>query len=77
MKSHLIYYNKIYENFISNDIQIEIYKKLPSQNSDSSGFSEIILDKHDRQDALIIEYCPKIFKELRRIDDISNQEIQQ
>ena len=82
MKSHLIYYNKIYENLNLNDIHMEVKKKLSSENgfdsnSDSSCYSKIILDKNNKQDALILEYCPRIFRELRRIDDISNEEIQQ
>ena len=29
-----------------------------------------------KQDAIIIEYCPRIFRELRHLEDISDQEIE-
>ena len=84
MKSHMIYYSKIYENFDLNDIHMEIKKKESrrnlnneiSQYDNSSQSSESPNDDEKNQDALMIEYCPRIFKELRTLDDISNKEIE-
>ena len=86
MKSHMIYYSKIYENFDLNDIHMEVKKKkdsnmnssLISQDDNSSLCSELQKDEEGlKQDALMIEYCPKIFRELRTLDDISNIELAQ
>jgi hypothetical protein len=82
LKSHLIYYNKIYENFNFDDIHMEVKKKLETsqnQNYDSassSSYTDLNPDDGKKQDALIIEYCPKIFRELRGVDDISDKEIE-
>lgn len=81
MKSHLIHYSKIYENFDLDDIRMDVKNKeknrtIGSFEDMSSSYSEIIIDDNNKQDALIIEYCPKIFNELRKIDDISNIELE-
>ena len=58
---------KIKENF-NNTIQ--------SNNEYTSEYADSSEDESIKQDALIIEYCPRIFKELRALDDISNSEIE-
>lgn len=84
-KSHLIFYNKIYEEFDLNDIKMEVKKKKDSERNvnssshyeTSSNLTDLNLEVYKKQDALIIEYCPRIFRELREIDDISNKELEE
>jgi len=78
IKSHLIYYNKIYENFDLDDIGMEVKNSQDDscyilRTLDSSNINSNLIDpSSNKQDALIIEYCPKIFKHLRKIDEISH-----
>lgn len=43
--------------------------------TDSFSGSEIH-DNSQGHDALIIEYCPKVFRELRQLEDISGEELE-
>lgn len=59
---------------------MEVKKKLDTSqnynNDSSSSYTDLNPDDCKKQDALIIEYCPKIFRELRGLDDISDKEIE-
>lgn len=61
---------------------MEVKKKLETSNNhnhdslSSSSYTDLNKDDAKKQDALIIEYCPKFFRELRGLDDISDKEIE-
>lgn len=67
VKSHSILYNTNVQNFAK--VETELKEVLIVSNKN-------FVDQ-DSQDATIIEYCPKVFDELRKLDEISHQELQQ
>jgi hypothetical protein len=62
---------------------MEVKKKNSAQNvnysqyDNSSNYTDLNQEEGKKQDALIIEYCPRIFRELRDLDDISNKEVEE
>jgi hypothetical protein len=73
-KNHKIRYKKIFDEDIDlENLRFEVTStsnrgsKIPTEESEES---EPGADKKE-YDAMVIEYCPKIFRELRNIDDIT------
>ena len=85
IKNHKIQYQKIFENEIDiSQFKLEMNKKQYKNIISLNNFSDTLnednlsyrsisissLNPKDSYDAEIIEYCPKVFKYLRRIDEI-------
>jgi hypothetical protein len=91
-KSHKIRYKKIFNSEVDlSKLEVEILpsKKKKScvnreSNNDSSVFdteSQVLdnlseKEQNTQHDATVIEYCPRIFRDLRRIDDISGYDLE-
>jgi hypothetical protein len=77
-KRHKIRYKKIFDDNIDFEkLEVEVTtsknrktSKLATDSESSSDYESSAQDKKDH-DALVIEFCPKIFKELRNLDDIT------
>ena len=85
IKPNNIYYKKIYDDFNFDVISMEI--KNSKQINDNNLGASMLTDNfsqtldydespNNKQDAIILEYCPRMFKELRSIDDISAKELE-
>jgi hypothetical protein len=83
-KSHRIRYKKIFNNnidFQEMEVEVSTYgKRKYTETIDSSLLNESSPseenDNSKHYDALVIEYCPKIFRELRKLDDISGYDLE-
>jgi 1-phosphatidylinositol-4-phosphate 5-kinase len=55
------------------EVEVSSSKNKSKTEQDSESFSEEIETIQERKshDALVVEYCPKIFRELRGLDDIT------
>ena len=83
-KKHQICYKKIFDDDIDfQDLEVEInsYKKNKNNNSieESGDFEseegEAKSQKKKKHDAMVIEDCPKIFRELRNLDEYNAEEL--
>lgn len=84
-KPHKIRYKKIFDDNVDLDqVEVEVTsekrKRKMNRETDTESASNLITDdieyRNVDHDAIVIEYCPKIFRELRKIDDISGYDLQ-
>ena len=72
MKKHFIFYQRSYDDDFINGVKVKTslessYGSSSSESIESSNFK--------RQDAIIIEYNPKIFRIIREQDNITTEEL--
>lgn len=90
-KKHQIRYKKIFNDTIDfENLEVEVSsvkknKKITNtsisisesgdldESEGKSKFGEI--NKKQNHDALVIEYCPRVFRELRKLDEFSAEEL--
>jgi hypothetical protein len=80
VKPHHIYYNNYHESFNVNEIVMKVAKPTTNDyvsdseyNTQSNELNEFANKKHD---AILMEYCPKIFKAIRQSDGIPEYELE-
>lgn len=80
-KSHPITYKKIFNEEIDfQNINFHIHSDASESNQEemrSSSTNKLITEDLSEQDAKINEYCHKVFRELRKLDDITSEIIQE
>jgi hypothetical protein len=84
-KTHKIIYKKIfYENINFEDIGFKVTVRRNTAKKenplDTSCYTESdlqsIATKDEKQDAQVIEHCPRVFRELRKLDEITGEELE-
>jgi hypothetical protein len=80
VKPHNIYYSNYYESFKLEEISMKVKKVRQTDAASESEFNTTS-DHQDysklKHDAIILEYCPKIFSIIRACDNIEDCEFDQ
>ena len=82
-KSHRIRYKKIFKDNIDfQEMEVEVTtwekKKYVDTNDSNSIYDSAKSNEKENKDhqALVVEYCPKVFRELRRLEEITGYDLE-